>query len=177
MRALLIAVSGAVLGSILSLSIVGHAQSAKTPTAVAFVSGNRILAESMHGRAEAGRLQALQQERANDLRAKQQALEATRQELATSSAGPARVALQQKEQQQRTEFERAVQKAQVDVQTLQREINADLQEQVRVVLDDLMKTQQYQLVLNTDTSLMWSTPDGPDVRRRRQAERQAVVRQ
>jgi Skp family chaperone for outer membrane proteins len=159
MKVAFIALAAAVFGSIVSLAVVGQAQSARTPSGVAFVSASRILTESTHGRAEAGRLQALQQQRAADLRAKQQALEATRQQLASASDSPARLELQQKEFQQRTELERATQQMQVDLQALQREVNTDLQQRVRTVLNDVMKTQNYQLVLNADTSVIWSTPE------------------
>ncbi len=159
MKSWTIALASALFSSVISLTLVGQAQSTKTPSAVAFVSGTRILTESVHGRGEASRLQQAQVQRATDLRSKQQALEATRQLLATTTDAAARVGLQQKEIQQRTDLERSTAQAQNDFQTMQREINADMQRRVRAILDDLMKTQNYQLVLNADTALMWSTPD------------------
>ena len=159
MKSMLIALTSAVLGSILSLAVVGHAQSSKTPSAVAFISANRILNESTHGRSEMGRIQSLQQRANADLRTKQQALEATRQQLAAATDNAVKLTLQQKEQQQRAELERATQQAQTDLQNLQREINLDLQQRVKTTLDDLMKTQAYQAVLNADVNLMWSTPE------------------
>ena len=106
-----------------------------------------------------GRIQSLQQQRTADLRAKQQALEAVRQQLTTATDSAARLELQQKEFQQRTELERDSLKAQTDLQTLQREVNVDLQSRVKTILDDLMKTQNYQIVLNADTSVMWALPE------------------
>ena len=159
MKALLFTTGGALLGSMLSFAVVGYAQVAKTPSAVAFVSANRVLTESVHGRSEAARLLALQQQRAADLRAKQQTLEATRQALAKAVDDAAKIEWQQKELQQRTDLERAAQQAQADYQSLQRQINADLQQRLKSTLDDLLKTQGYQLVLNSDTALVWVTPD------------------
>ena len=159
MKASLIAVSAGLLGSAVSFVLVGHAQSARTPSAVAYISATRVLTDSAHGRAEAARLQALQQQRAMDLRTKQQALESTRQDLAKTGVGSARLELQQKEAQQRTELERATQQAQADFQALQRQINTDLQQRLKAILDDLMKTQNYQLVVNSDTSLVWAAPE------------------
>jgi Skp family chaperone for outer membrane proteins len=158
MKPLFIAVIAAVLGSTFSLAVVGQAQTAKTPSAVAFVSATRVYAETSHGRSEAARVQTMQQQKALDLRAKQQALTATQQEL-MAAAVTARAALQEKETQQRAELERATQQANADLQALQREVNQDLQRRVRAVLDDLMKTQSYLLVLNSDASLMWSSPE------------------
>jgi Skp family chaperone for outer membrane proteins len=159
MKPFLIAVSAALVGSISSLAVVGQAQPAKAPSAVAFVSANRLLNETTHGRSEASRLQAAQQQRAADLRSKQQALEAIRQQVVAAGDAATRTELQQKETQQRTELERATQQAQLDLQNLQRDINADLQQRLKTVLNDLMKTQPYRLVVNSDTSVMWGEPE------------------
>ena len=159
MKSLLIAVTAALMGSTLSFALVGHAQSAKAPSAVAFVSATRLFTETVHGRSEAARLQAMQQQRLQDLRAKQQALDATRQALAGSTDATARVTLQQKEVEQRTDVERATQQAQTDLQALQRQINADLEQRLKSTLDDLMKTQSYQLVLNSDNTVVWAAPE------------------
>src|SRR5262245_45200066 len=123
MKSIFIAAAGALMGSALSMAVVGHAQASKTPSAVAFVSANRILQESAHGRSEMGRLQALQQRANADLRTKQQALEATRQEIGSATDNATKLTLQQKEQQQTAELARTSQQAQVDFQNLQREIN------------------------------------------------------
>lgn len=159
MKSMSIAIFSALLGSTLSLAVVGHAQSSKTPSAVAFVSASRILTESTHGRSETGRMQAFQQRTTTDIRSKQQALDATRQQLAAATDAAARQQLQQKEQQQRTELERSSVQAQTDLQSLQREINLDLQQRVKSALDELMKTQSYQMVVNSDTSVMWGEPE------------------
>jgi Skp family chaperone for outer membrane proteins len=159
MKSLLIAVTAALMGSTLSFALVGHAQSVRTPASIAFVSASHVFTDTAAGRGHASRLQTMQQQRARDLLTKQQALNATRQELATSTDTTARIALQQKETQQRTDLEQATQQAQIDYQNLQRQINSELQQQLKAVLDDLMKTQNYQLVLNSDTALLWSVPD------------------
>jgi Skp family chaperone for outer membrane proteins len=59
----------------------------------------------------------------------------------------------------RIDLERATQQAQVDLQALQREVNGNLQRRVRTVLDQLMANQPYQLVINSDSSLVWSAPE------------------
>jgi Skp family chaperone for outer membrane proteins len=159
MKTWIIALVSAVVGSTVSLTMVGQAQASKTPSAVAWVSATRIIAESTHGRTEAQRVQTAQQQRANDLRSKQQLLETTRQQLATTADAAARAELQQRELQHRTDLERSTQQAQIEFQTLQRDFNADLQRRVRAALDELMKTQSYQLVLNSDVSLMWAAPE------------------
>lgn len=159
MKTWLLAVSAAIVGGVVSASLVGEAQTAKTPSAVAFVNVNRLMNETTHGRGEAGRLQTLQQQRSTDLRNRQAGLETLRQQIAATTDSAERQPLAQKEAQQRTEFERAVQQATLDMQNLQREINTDMQRRTRAILDELMKTQPYQLVLNADTSLLWSNPE------------------
>ena len=128
------------------------------PSRIALVSGQRILAESPETKGEVARLQLLQQQKATELRSKQQALEATRQQLAQAGADAARIPLQQQEQQQRTDLERATVQAQSDLQTLQRQLQTDLQTKVKAVVDDLVKGQDFQVVLNGDTAVIWAAP-------------------
>jgi Skp family chaperone for outer membrane proteins len=158
MKTLLTAVAAAVFGSVFSLTLIGQAQPARTPSAVAYVSPNRILNESVHGRTEAARLQTLQQQRTTELRGKQQALETTRQQLSTVADAAARQELAQRENAQRTDLERSTVQFQTDLTALQREVNTDMQRRVRTILDELMKTQAYQLVIN-DGSVLWSAPE------------------
>lgn len=159
MKTILLTVSAAVLGALASVSLVGQAQTGKTPSAVAYVSPSRILAESVHGRGEMARLQTLQQQRTNDIRTKQQAMQTTRQQMTAAPDGPARAELLQKESQQRAELEQLAQQAQVELQTMQREINQELQRRVKAVLDDLMVAQSYQMVVNGEASVMWANPE------------------
>jgi len=152
----LVALASAVMGSVLSISLVGQAQPNRPPSAVAYVNPNRVLNESAHGRSEISRLQALQQRKNTELRTKQQTLEATRTQLAQATDPAARTRLQQQEQEQRTDLERSSQAAQTELQALQREINVGMVQRVKTALDEIMKTQPYQLVLNGDTSVIWS---------------------
>jgi Skp family chaperone for outer membrane proteins len=140
-------------------TIAGHAQAQKTPSAIAYVSNTRIFRESVHGRSESARIQQFQQQRTVDLRTKQQALEATRREIATTTDNAKRSTLEQQEIAQRTELETASAQMQIDLQNLQREINADMSARVKTILDEMMKTQSYQLVLNSDSSLVWLSPE------------------
>jgi outer membrane protein len=159
MKTVVIALSAALFSSILSLTLAGQAQVAKTPSSIAYVSASRVLRETTHGRSEAARVQQIQQQRTNELRTKQQTLEATRQELTKATDEANRLRLQQQELQQRTDFERASAQLQIDLQNLQREANSDMAARVRATVDELMKTQTYQLVLNSDATLIWSSPE------------------
>ena len=125
---------------------------------IAFVSAQRILAESSHGKADVARMQALQQQKTTEIRTKQQALEATRQQLAQAADSGARDRLQQQEQQQRTDLERAAAQAQSEIQALQRQVQNDLQTRVRPVVEDAAKSENVQIVLNGDTAVVWAAP-------------------
>jgi Skp family chaperone for outer membrane proteins len=159
MKSILTAVASGVVGAVVSATMVAQAQPTKTPSAAAYISSNRLFTESTQGRAEATRIQTLQRQRAAELRTKAQALEATRQQLASATDPGARTQLAQQEQQQRADLERSTQQAQIEMQNLQREVDADLRRRVRAVLDEMMKTQNYQLVLNSDIALMWAAPE------------------
>jgi Skp family chaperone for outer membrane proteins len=157
MKTALITTSIALLPAMLSLAPAAQAPAARGIAQIAYVSGQRILADSPETKAEFAKLPAMQQQRATELRAKQQALETTRQQLAQAGDGAARAQLQLQEQQQRTDFERASAQAQIDLQTLQRQLNTDLQVRVKAVVEDLVKGQNIQLVLS-DTAVIWATP-------------------
>jgi Skp family chaperone for outer membrane proteins len=106
----------------------------------------------------AARIQAMQQQRATELRGKQQTLETTRQQLSQATENQARVNLQQQELQQRLDLERSTAQAQVDLQALQRQSQTEMQEKLKPILEELAKSHDLQLVINADTALAWAVP-------------------
>lgn len=138
----------------------GVAQQRVTPPSgpVAYVSSQRIASETAEGKAGVARLQAMQRERAADVRAKQQALEATRRQLQSAADEAARTRLQAQEQQQRTEFEQAVAKAQTDMQSQQRQISTELAAKVNKILAEELKGSAVQMVVSGDTVVVWTAP-------------------
>ena len=125
---------------------------------VAYVSGSRLSVESAPGKEGQARVRTLQQQRATELRTRQQTLEATRQKLALMTEDAERVPLQQQELVQRGDLERATAQAQADIQALQREINTELQAKVKAELDELLKGTSIQVVVQFETSIIWSVP-------------------
>ncbi len=136
-----------------------RAEQSPSPARIAVVSTQRVSVETIDGKAAQARIQALQQERTADLRTKQQALEATRRELAQTKELNGLAPLQRQETQQRADLERASAQAQLDIQNLQRQVSADLQAKLRVVLLELVKARDIQLVLNADAAVLFVTPD------------------
>lgn len=149
--------------TVLPALAVGVAQQKPSPpaTPVAYVSSQRISNETAEGKAGVARMQALQRERATEVRDKQQALETTRRELAAAQ-GDDRVRLQAQEQQQRGEFERAVAQAQTELQGLQRKISAELTPKVKAVVAETVKGTGIQVVLSGESSVVWAA-DGLDL--------------
>ena len=148
----------AMLPTLFSLGGSVQAPASRPPTVVAYVSSQRIFAESSDGKAEVARVQTMQLQKANELRTKQQTLETIRQQLAQTTDGTARAPLQQQELQQRTDLERATVVAQAELQALQRQVQADVLARVKPVIEGLVKGQNVQLVLNADTSVVWAAP-------------------
>jgi len=126
---------------------------------VAFVSAQRIQAETADGKALVARLQTLQRERTADIRAKQQALEATRSQVPMAKDDATRARLQGQESQQRADLEKALTQSQTDVQAMQRQGSAELAGKVRGALQEILKgSPAVQVVLNGDSSVVWAQP-------------------
>jgi Skp family chaperone for outer membrane proteins len=125
---------------------------------IALVSTQRISNETSDGKAGIARLQAAQRDRAADVRTKQQALETTRQQITLAADDAARVRLRADEQRLRTELERAVAQSQTDLQTMQRQVSAEVTTKVKAALDEVVKGTGVQVVLNNETAVVWSAP-------------------
>ena len=146
------------VGALLTAVVAGQALASRPSLAVGYVSAQRVFAESADGKAQVARVQVLQQQRANELRARQQTLESLRKQMAQATENAARVQLQQQELQQRTDLDRATVQAQLELQNFQRQVQAEFQARLRGVLDELVKGQGLQLVLNADQAVLWSAP-------------------
>jgi Skp family chaperone for outer membrane proteins len=118
----------------------------------------RVLNESPTEKAGAARLQELQQQKARELSALQQALEAARAALRQAAAGAARQRLEQRVAEQQADFERATAAAQADLQNQQRQFQSELRTRLNPVLEAVAKTRNVQMILNEDSSVVWSTP-------------------
>jgi Skp family chaperone for outer membrane proteins len=151
---------GGVFG-LLSLVIVTTTQAqpgGAVSTPVRFVRSQAILSEAKDARLELERLQDMQKQKAAELRAKQQALDAARAQLAQATNAETRAGLIEDERRIRMELEQATLAAQNELQTRQRQVQASMQARVRVVLDEMLKGQDVAVVLNAETSVVWADP-------------------
>jgi Skp family chaperone for outer membrane proteins len=150
--------------ALLVLPVAADAQGSQAPAltrpggVIAYVSGQRLSAETTVGKEARGRVQALQQAKTAELKSLQVALETTRQQLANTPDGTARLPLQQQEQQQRADLDRATAQAQADIQALQRQIATDMQGKVRAQLTELLKGTDIQVVVQLETAIVWAAP-------------------
>jgi Skp family chaperone for outer membrane proteins len=132
---------------------------------IAYVSLQRISTESTEGKAAVKRLEAAGQARAQDVRAKQKALETTRIALANSGGvfqGSKRTELKAQEERQVQELQKATQAAQAELQEIQRDVQGKMRQELGVILGDIARQRSLQIVLNQDTAVVWA-PVGADI--------------
>ena len=129
----------------------------QNPPTVAYISSQRISNETIEGKAGQAKLKAFQEQKAAELREKQRALQETR-DLLSRTEPEKRVALQEQEQKQRTDLEAATVLMATEVQRMQRLVSTDLAQKIRAVLDQLLKGRDIQLVLQSESVVIWSVP-------------------
>jgi Skp family chaperone for outer membrane proteins len=128
---------------------------------IAYVSAQRILSESTEAKAANVRLETLRRTKATELAAKQKALEATHLQLLQLGgvfSGSKRARVQAEEERQRADLKRATEQAQADYQTLQRQVQSDLNKHLGALVATFAKDRKLRLVLNSDTAVIWATP-------------------
>jgi outer membrane protein len=141
----------AVFSSVLFLSATAFAQQPPPPVAtapapaplrMAFVDLQRVAAESTEGKAANARVQALTQSKTNDIATKGKQLEADQQKLQQGGAvlnDATRAQLQKEVDRLTVEVERLQQDAQAEVQEAQQAQLGDFQEKLRPVVEALVK--------------------------------------
>src|SRR4030095_2233633 len=130
-------------------------------THVAFVSVQRVAAQTASGQSAAKRLETARQEKSRALAEKTQKVEALRLQIAQNGGilyRSKREALQKQEQQERVELERLKETAQTELAALQREIQTAFQNDLKTALVDLATQRDADLVLNADTAVVWARP-------------------
>ena len=130
-------------------------------THVAFVSIQRIAAQTKIGQASAKRLDTARQEKSRALAEKQQKVESLRLQIAQNGGvfyRSKREELQKQEEKERAELDRLKETAQSEIQALQREIQTAFQNDLKTVLVELAQERDADVVLNADTSVVWARP-------------------
>jgi Skp family chaperone for outer membrane proteins len=132
---------------------------ARQPVAmsVGYVSSQRISAETTDGKAGVAKVVGLRRQRAAEVKKLQALLNDTTSQLAIASAEAA-PALRQQEQRQRADLQRLAVQSQADVQRMERQQSAELMTKVRAVLDGLAKERRLQVILNSESAVVWGEP-------------------
>jgi Skp family chaperone for outer membrane proteins len=145
----------------------GLAQPRSTPaSAIAYISVQRILTESTQAKAAAKQLEDLRQAKAQEIAAKQKALEETRLQLANAGgifAASTRTKLRAQESQQQSELLKLTQDSQNELQNLQRQLQADLRREFSGIVTEVAGARAIQIVLNGDNALIWAAPGTVDL--------------
>jgi len=144
---------------IVSAAALAGAAAAPSRTHLAFVSVQRVAAQTVSGQAMAKRLETARQDKNRALAEKQKQLEALHNDLAQNGGvfrQSRREELRKQEERERAEFERLRETSQTELQTLQREIQTAFQNDLKTALVELAAQRDADIVLNADTSVVWA---------------------
>jgi outer membrane protein len=133
-----------------------------TGTKYAFVNIQRIAAESAAGKTLAGKIQALNQQKVNELNEKNKALQAAQQKLeagASVLSANAAAQLQKDIERQQVDIQRFTEDAQQEVQTLQQQLQDEFQVRLTPVINEVaMEKGLHMLFSAQDAGLAWADP-------------------
>ncbi|HYN64954.1 MAG TPA: OmpH family outer membrane protein [Candidatus Limnocylindrales bacterium] len=129
-------------------------------TKYAFVNIQRIAAESAAGKTLAGKVQALNQQKVNELNEKNKALQATQQKLEAGATvlSPTAVAQLQKDvERQQIDIQRFTEDAQQDVTNLQTQLQEEFQVRLSPIIQQVaMEHGLHMLFSVVDSGLVWA---------------------
>jgi outer membrane protein len=128
----------------------------------AFIDIQRIANESGEGKAATAKVQALNQQRVNDLNEKNKALQAQQQKLESGGSvmsEAARAQLQRDIDKLTVDIQRFTQDAQAEVQDLQQSMMAEFQRKLGPVIQQIAEEKGLQLLFSAaDSGLVWADP-------------------
>ena len=129
-------------------------------TKYAFVNIQRIAAESAAGKTLAGKVQALNEQKVNELNERNKGLQAAQQKLDSGATvlSPAAVAKLQKDiERQQIDIQRFTEDAQQDVANLQAELQEEFQLRLSPIIEELAKERGLHLLFSViDSGLVWA---------------------
>jgi len=129
-------------------------------TKYAFVNIQRIAAESAAGLTLTGEVQALNQQKVNELNERNVALQATQQKLdagASVMSPAAATQLQREIERQQIDIQRFTEDAQQEVEALQTQLQEEFQLRLSPVIQEVATERELQLLFSvTDSGLVWA---------------------
>jgi Skp family chaperone for outer membrane proteins len=126
----------------------------------AFVNIQRIAAESAQGKALSSRVQTLNTQKVNELNEKNKALQAAQQKLESGASvlnEAARSQLEKDIDRQQTDIQRFTDDAQKDVQELQNELQAEFQQKLGPVIQQVAQEKKLEILFSAlDAGIVWA---------------------
>lgn len=131
-------------------------------TKYAFVNIQRIAAESAAGKTLAGKVQALNQQKVNELNEKNKALQGSQQKLEAGGSvlSPTAIAQLQKDiERQQIDIQRFTEDAQQDVTNLQTQLQDEFQVRLSPVIQQVATERGLHMLFSVvDSGLVWADP-------------------
>jgi len=131
-------------------------------TKYAFVNIQRIAAESAAGKTLAGKVQALNQQKVNELNEKNKALQGSQQKLESGGSvlSPTAIAQLQKDiERQQVDIQRFTEDAQQDVTALQTQLQDEFQVRLSPVIQQVATERGLHMLFSVvDSGLVWADP-------------------
>lgn len=131
-------------------------------TKYAFVNIQRIAAESAAGKTLAGKVQALNQQKVNELNEKNKALQGSQQKLESGGSvlSPTAIAQLQKEiERQQVDIQRFTEDAQQDVTNLQTQLQEEFQVRLSPIIQQVATERGLHMLFSVvDSGLVWADP-------------------
>jgi Skp family chaperone for outer membrane proteins len=128
----------------------------------AFVYVQKIASDSAEGKGATAKINALNQQKVNELNEKNKALQAAQQKLEQGGSvlnEAARAQLANDIDKQQREIQRFTEDAQQDVQNLQQQLQDDFQRKLTPVLARVAQEKQLHMIFSvTDSGLVWGDP-------------------
>jgi outer membrane protein len=128
----------------------------------AFINIQRIAAESAEGKAATSKVQALNQQKVNELNERNKALQAAQQKLeagASVMSDQARGQLQKDIERMQVDIQRFTEDAQQDVTALQTELQEEFQRRLSPVVNQVSTEKGLHLLFSVvDSGLVWADP-------------------
>jgi len=131
-------------------------------TKYAFVNIQRIAAESAAGKTLAGKVQALNQQKVNELNEKNKALQGSQQKLESGGSvlSPTAIAQLQKDiERQQVDIQRFTEDAQQDVTSLQTQLQEEFQVRLSPIIQEVATERGLHMLFSVvDSGLVWADP-------------------
>jgi Skp family chaperone for outer membrane proteins len=131
-------------------------------TKYAFVNIQRVAAESAAGKTLAGKVQALSQQKVNELNEKNKALQGSQQKLESGGSvlSPTAIAQLQKDiERQQIDIQRFTEDAQQDVTNLQTQLQEEFQVRLSPIIQQVATERGLHMLFSVvDSGLVWADP-------------------